>query len=273
MDKIRIEDLEIYAHHGVMKEENILGQKFLLTLELGVDTYQAGRSDELSDSINYAEVAHFVNAYLKEHTFKLIEAAAEHLAEEILLHFPVNEIVVEVKKPWAPILLPLSHVSVKIHRKWHTVCLSIGSNMGDTKANLDQAVALLEKEPKIKVTKISDYLITKPYGGVEQDDFLNAALVLKTLLTPPELLEVIGKIEQSLKRERIVHWGPRTIDLDILLYDDLVVREENLTIPHIEMHKRDFVLRPLVEIAPEATHPLLKKTVYQMFTDLEKACQ
>lgn len=270
MDKIKIEDLEIYAHHGVMKEENVLGQKFLLSLELGVDTCKAGRTDELRDSINYAEVAHFTNNYLKEHTFQLIEAVAEHIAEEILLHFPVKEIHVEVKKPWAPILLPMSHVSVEIHRKWHTVYLSIGSNMGDTKANLDKAVALLEAEPKIHVEKVSSYLVTKPYGGVEQDDFLNAALVVETLYTPQELLAVIGTIEKSLKRERMIHWGPRTIDLDILLYDDYVVREENLTIPHIEMHKRDFVLRPLVEIAPEAYHPLLKNSIYQLFEELNK---
>lgn len=270
MDKIKIEDLEIYAHHGVMKEENVLGQKFLLTLELGVDTSLVGKTDELNDSINYAEVAHYVNTYLKEHTYRLIEAAAEHIAEELLLHFPIKEVLVEVKKPWAPILLPLSHVSVAIHRKWHKVCLSIGSNMGDKKENLDKAVALLLANPKIRVEKVSDYLVTEPYGGVEQDDFLNAALVVKTLLTPQELLSVIGEVEKALKRERVIHWGPRTIDLDILLYDDYVVREENLLIPHIEMHKRDFVLRPLVQIAPEAYHPLLQKTVYQLFEELDK---
>lgn len=268
MDKILIKDLEVYAHHGVLKEENVLGQKFLISLALFLDTAKAGKTDDLSYSVSYADVAHFVNQFLQEHTFKLIETAAELVAEEILIHFPVKEVHVKVKKPWAPILLPMDTVAVCIERKWHTVCLSIGSNMGDTKKNLEQAVHMLSEDPKIHVTKVSKFITTKPYGGVEQDDFLNGAVVMETLLSPRELLQKIGMIEQELKRERLIHWGPRTIDLDILLYDQEVVQEPDLIIPHVEMHLRDFVLRPLVEIAPEAKHPLLQKTVYQLFHDL-----
>lgn len=269
MDKIIIQDLEVYAHHGVLKEETVLGQKFLISLVLSLETSKAGKTDCLSYSVSYADVAHFVNQYLQEHTFKLIETAAEQVAEEILLHFPVKEIKVQVKKPWAPILLPMDTVAVEIERKWHTVCLSIGSNMGDTKHNLEQAIAMLSADSKIHVTKVSQFIVTEPYGGVEQDDFLNGALVIETLLSPYELLDKIGSIEQALKRERLIHWGPRTIDLDILLYDQEVVQEPDLKIPHVEMHLRDFVLRPLVEIAPEAKHPLLQKTVYQLFEDLQ----
>lgn len=270
MDTITIKDLEVYGNHGVLKEENVLGQKFLITAVLYVDAAKAGDSDQLEDSVSYAEVAHEVNDFFKEHTYQLIEAVAQQLAYRILMKFPVEKVSIEVKKPWAPILLPLDTVSVKLERQWHTVYFSIGSNMGEKEKNLKDAVNMLDENPKIRVTKISDFLVTEPYGGVEQDDFLNAALEVKTLLTPREILAEIGKIEQALKRERLIHWGPRTIDLDILLYDDQVVREPDLCIPHIEMHKRQFVLEPLEQIAPQAVHPLLEKTVYQMLSELVK---
>ena len=111
-------------------------------------------------------------------------------------------------------------------------------------------------------------MTTEPYGGVEQDDFLNACLLLKTLLSPEELLERLHEIEKGAHRERIVRWGPRTLDLDILLYDDLVMENEDLIIPHIEIHLREFVLKPLSEIAPNIRHPIYKKTVAQMLKEL-----
>lgn len=268
MDKIKIQNLEVYAHHGVLQEETVLGQKFLVSIELRLDTRRAGKKDELQYSVSYADVAHFVNKYFQEHTYRLIEAVAEHVAEELLIRFPIEAVTIEVKKPWAPILLPMDTVAVTIDRKWNTSYLSIGSNMGDTKGNLEQAIAMLRENPKIQVVKVSELIVTEPYGGVEQDDFLNGALEIKTLLSPTELLAEIGVIEGALKRERTIHWGPRTIDLDILLYEERVITEPDLKIPHVELHLRDFVLRPLVEIAPQAKHPLLEKTVYQLFLEL-----
>ena len=104
---------------------------------------------------------------------------------------------------------------------------------------------------------------------VEQDDFLNGCLELKTLLSPEELLESIHEIEKNAGRERVIHWGPRTLDLDILLYDDLVLEREELCIPHVEMHKRKFVLEPLHEIAPYKRHPVYGKTVREMLEDCD----
>lgn len=268
-DEICIEDLEVYARHGVFPEETKLGQRFMVSVTMYTNTRNAGKNDELDFSVNYGEVSHFITAYMQEHTYKLIEAVAENLAEELLLKIPLLAGVdIELKKPWAPVGLPLKYVSVKISRFWHEVYLGLGSNLGDKKAYLDCAVESLDAIRGCKVEKVSEYLVTKPYGGVEQDDFLNACLRLKTMLSPEELLQEIHKIEQKAHRERIVRWGPRTLDLDILLYDDWIVETEDLIIPHIEMHMRDFVLKPLSEIAPNKRHPIYKKTVSQMLAEL-----
>ena len=165
--------------------------------------------------------------------------------------------------------LPLDTVSVEISRSWHTAYIALGSNMGDKKAYLDRAVALLDAADDCGVIRVSDYLVTEPYGGVEQDDFLNGALELKTLLPPYELLNLLHEIEADANRERIIHWGPRTLDLDILLYDDEVIDAPDLHIPHIEMHLRDFVLIPMAEIAPWKRHPITNMTMLQMLQALQ----
>lgn len=270
MDKITIQNLEVFAKHGVFPEENVLGQKFVISAVLYTSTRKAGITDELAYSVNYGEVSHFIKNYVESHTWKLLESVVEHLAEEILLHFPLlNQVDLEIKKPWAPIGLPLDTVSIEISRKWHTVYIALGSNIGDTRGFLDFAVHMLEKRSDCQVQKVSDYLVTKPYGGVEQDDFLNGALELKTMLDPEELLDALHEIEKAAHRERKTHWGPRTLDLDILLYDDLVFDTKDLHIPHVEMHLRDFVLIPMAQIAPWKRHPLTGKTMEEMKNNLK----
>lgn len=264
-DEIHIENLEFFARHGVFPEETNLGQKFIVSLTMYMNTRKAGKSDDLEVSVDYGAVSHFITDYMKENTFLLIEAAAENLVRELLLHFPlVKGIDLELKKPWAPIGLPVEYASVKISRFWHRAYLGMGSNLGDKKGYLDQAVEKIKEDPECVVEKVSQYLVTEPYGGVEQDDFLNACMVVRTLFSPEELLDKLHEIEQEAHRERIIHWGPRTLDLDILMYDDLVMESDDLIIPHIEMDKREFVLKPLCEIAPNLRHPILKKTVSQL---------
>lgn len=264
-DKIHVKNLEVYANHGVFHEETVLGQKFLVSLVLYTKTRRAGLSDHIDDSINYGEVCNFVTAYMKNNTYQLIEAVAENLAEQLLLNYDKLEgVKVEIKKPWAPIGLPIETVSIEIERFWHTAYIALGSNMGDKKKYLDDAVEHLNDHKCCKVEKVSSYLVTKPYGNVEQDDFLNGCLCLKTILSCEELLDVLHEIELLAHRERIIHWGPRTLDLDILLFDDDIIDQEDLIVPHIEMHKRSFVLKPLCEIAPYKRHPILLKTIKEL---------
>ena len=270
LDKIEIKELEVFANHGVYPEENVLGQKFVISATLFTRTRLAGLTDELSASINYGEVSHMITDFTRKHTYKLLESLAENLAEMLLCSLSgLEKITLKIEKPWAPVGLPLKTVSVEITRKWHTAYIAFGSNMGDKKAYLDRAVALLDAADDCGVIRVSDYLVTEPYGGVEQDDFLNGALELKTLLPPYELLNLLHEIEADANRERIIHWGPRTLDLDILLYDDEVIDAPDLHIPHIEMHLRDFVLIPMAEIAPWKRHPITNMTMLQMLQALQ----
>ena len=269
LDEIRIEDLEVFANHGVFPEENVLGQKFLVSAVLYTDTRRAGRTDDLTASIHYGEVCAFIDRYLREHTFKLLERAAESLAEELLLNTQnLRKIRIEIKKPWAPVGLPLKTVSVSIEREWHDVIIALGSNMGDREGYLNGAVEKLNAVRGCRVKKVSDFIETPPYGVTDQADFLNGCLEMETLMYPHELLDELHRIEKEAGRERIIRWGPRTLDLDIIFYDDMILQDDDLCIPHVEMHKREFVLKPLCGIAPYKRHLVTGKTVKEMLDEV-----
>ena len=149
-----------------------------------------------------------------------------------------------------------------------TVYLGLGANLGKRIKTLKEATKKLEARPEISVTARSPYYETAPQGGPPQPLYVNAVLGIETGLSPEELLKVAHEVEDSLGRDRNnskeERWGPRTIDIDILLYDDLIVEDEHLTIPHPMMHERRFVLEPLVDISPASMHPTLGKTASQL---------
>lgn len=269
MDKINIRNLEVFSNHGVFEEENVLGQKFVVSATLYTTTRKAGEEDNLQDTIHYAQVCHAIKDFMQENTFQLIETVAEQLAKYLLIEFEnLNAITLEIKKPWAPIALPLEYVSVEITRGWHTVYLSLGSNMGDREMYLEDAVATLEGDPCCEVVQVTPWTETEPYGMVDQDPFFNGCLELRTIYDPYKLLEVLHEIEAAAGRERKVHWGPRTLDLDILLYGDRIIDSKELIIPHVDMHNREFVLLPMVQLAPWRRHPLLHKSMKELYDDL-----
>ncbi len=270
MDKIRIDDIRIFAYHGVLPEEKKTGQNFFVSAELGLDLKPSGTSDKLERTVNYADITQLIIGTFTETAFNTIEAAAESVVETILAEYDlIREVTIRVSKPEAPIDADFRDVSVEITRKRHTVYLGLGSNLGDKRGYLNKAVEELGMDSSIKVFKVSEYIETEPYGPVDQPDFLNAVMEIETPLEAEELLSIIHDIEQEAGREILIHWGPRTLDIDILLYDDEVINTASLTIPHPEMHKREFVLKPLAEIAPFVYHPTLKKNAVQMLEDLK----
>ncbi|MCI5805523.1 MAG: 2-amino-4-hydroxy-6-hydroxymethyldihydropteridine diphosphokinase [Clostridium sp.] len=270
MDQIIIENLEIFGYHGVFEEEAFLGQKFIVDARLYLDTRPAGQTDDLTQSLDYGEVCQFIKKLVETERYMLIEKIAEEIASGLLLTYDLlQKVEITVKKPWAPVRVHLDTVAVRIERGWHTVYLSIGSNMGDKEGYLDFAIDRLNALPDTKVTEVSDYIETEPYGDVEQDNFLNGALKIQTLKSPEELLDTTMAIEKEAHRERIVHWGPRTLDIDILFYDDAIIHTKRLTVPHIEIPKRTFVLEPLAAIAPYYMHPILHTSVLELLQRLE----
>ena len=151
-----------------------------------------------------------------------------------------------------------------------TAYIGVGSNLGNREKNCYHAIELLEKR-RIVVKKKSSLYETEPWGEQDQPQFINMALEVETELEPYKLLRALKAIEKEMGREKTLKWGPRIIDLDILLFDALFLRDNSLQIPHPLMHERAFVLKPLCEIAPEKIHPLLKARMCDLLEKLQKS--
>ncbi len=269
MDYITIKGLKIFAHHGVLEEETRNGQDFYVNARLYYDMENASHTDEVTDAVHYGEVCMFMTEFLQNNTYKLLERAVAETMQAVLKEFPLLQgLEMELCKPNAPIPLPFENVSVTRSLWWNTVYLSIGSNMGDKEKYLKQAMDTLQSDKAFKEVRASKWIETEPYGGVEQEKFLNGAIEVKTLLSPRKLLERLHEIEKQAGRERTIHWGPRTLDLDIIFYEDKRVEEPDLIIPHLDMANRRFVLEPLNELAPMYVHPVLGKTVKELLEEL-----
>lgn len=150
------------------------------------------------------------------------------------------------------------------------VFISIGSNMGDKYNNCIQGIQGLDALDSTKVVEVSSFYKTEPVDYTDQDWFVNGALKIETQLDPEALMLSLKRIEQALGQyEKSVRFGPRILDLDILLYGDLITTGERVTLPHPRMHKRCFVLKPLCDIAPDVIHPVLKISVKEMLARVE----
>ncbi|WP_046059056.1 2-amino-4-hydroxy-6-hydroxymethyldihydropteridine diphosphokinase [Clostridium sp. IBUN22A] len=231
MDKIFLKNVEIFAKHGVFQEEKTLGQKFILDIELSLDTKEAGVTGDLTKSVHYGELCHRIEEIFTKESYDLIETAAQHSLK--------NE-----------------------------AYLSIGSNIGDKQSNLKDAIERLSLLNEIKVEKVSEFLVTEPWGYTDQEEFLNGAVKIKTTFSPKELVRALLNIESEMKRERIIKWGPRIIDLDVVFYDDLISDDEEIILPHPRMEEREFVLKPLSEICPYKIHPVLRKSIVKLLDEL-----
>lgn len=271
MDKVYLNNVELFANHGVFKEEKILGQKFILSLELSLDFSAAAKKGDLSQSVHYGELCHKVEGVFGEKSYDLIETVAYKIGYYILNEYQVvKEVKVFLKKPWAPIGRHLDYAAVETTVKRHKAYICLGSNIGDKSKYLNSAIEKIEEIEGTKVTKKSDFVTTEPWGYIEQEEFLNGIIEVETFVNPEELMGNLLRIEKELDRVREVKWGPRTIDLDIILYDDLISNNEFVILPHPRMHLREFVLEPLNQIAPYAIHPLKNKRIFELLEDIKK---
>lgn len=146
--------------------------------------------------------------------------------------------------------------------------IGIGSNLGDSLANCRQAIKVIGAEKENKIVACSLFYLTEPVGRKDQSWFVNAVIAVETTFSPHQLIDFLMHVEKNMGRERKERWGPRIIDLDILFYENLICQENNLQIPHPEIARRRFVLRPLQDIAPHLVHPLLGKTVSELLDEL-----
>lgn len=270
MDKILIRDLELFGKHGVLPEERSLGQKFVLDADLYLDLSEAGKEDDLTKTVHYGHLCEEMERVFQERDYQLIEAAASALAEHVLRNHPmVEKITLTLKKPWAPVKMNLAYPAVEITRSWHEAYIALGSNLGDREGQIRQALDLIGASGHTRVVKVSGLQETEPVGYTDQAPFINGAAAIRTLLSPVELVRWLLSVEQELKRVRPVKWGPRTIDLDVIFYDDAVTSLDEIVIPHPRMQERAFVLEPLNELAPFKMHPVLGRRVFELLADLK----
>lgn len=251
MNVIRIRGLEIPACHGVKDFEKVNPQRFVFDADLFCDFYAAATSDDIEKTVNYSRVCAQIAEITRGNVFNLIEKLAYECAFSVMERFErIEKITLTVGKPDAPVKQKFDTVAATVTVEKVRAYLSIGSSMGDKKQYLDAAVKMLGETRGVKVEQVSDYLESGPYGGVAKNTFLNCAVCVSTFLTPRALLDEIHRIEAWCGRVRRERWGDRTLDIDIVFFGDQTVREEGLIIPHPDYKNRDFVIKPLKQIAP-----------------------
>ncbi|WP_270887236.1 2-amino-4-hydroxy-6-hydroxymethyldihydropteridine diphosphokinase [Pedococcus sp. 5OH_020] len=256
-DQIVLKGICARGRHGVLDFEKRDGQTFVVDVTMYLDLAPAGSSDDLADTVNYAEVAGDVVALVEGEPLDLIEALAARIADRVLSRPLVEAVEVVVHKPEAPVGHPFTDVQVRVARERQApVVIALGSNLGESVENLHDATIALYG--LIDIVEVSPVVETDPVGGPDQPPYLNAVVTGTTHLAPSSLLSGLHDIERAQGRTREVRWGPRTLDLDLIQYGDPVfdtdVRMDtaNLTLPHPRAHQRAFVLVPWLQAEPEA---------------------
>ncbi|UVI37072.1 2-amino-4-hydroxy-6-hydroxymethyldihydropteridine diphosphokinase [Brevibacterium spongiae] len=287
-DRIELRGLTVRGNHGVFDFEKRDGQDFVIDVTLHTSIAAAAATDDLAETIHYGELAEDVAGIVENNTFDLIETLADRIADHCLSLCEHVEVVVH--KPSAPIQRAFDDVRIRVERRRTAAphaadpaepatlapasassdadgtdraggtdrteaYLNLGANLGDARDTLDQAVEALDRHPDITVERRSSLYRTAPWGGVEQNYFLNLGLIVTTTLSALELLSVAQGIEVACGRTRELRWGPRTLDIDLIRFgpeaDELVSSTPRLTLPHPRAHERAFVLAPWAELVGE----------------------
>ncbi len=256
-DRISLLGVRARGHHGVLAEEKRDGQEFVVDVVLHLDLEAAGTSDDLTRTVNYAEVGADVVARVEGPSLDLIESLAEQIAGDALARPGVRAVEVTVHKPQAPVGVPFGDVAVTITRtRAVEVVVALGANLGDPVATLEAAVARLGEV--VDDVRRAPFVTTDPVGPPDQPRYTNTVVVGTTALGPEELLAALHAVEARHGRVRDVRWGARTLDLDLVQYGDptrgtdVVSGRPELLLPHPRAHERAFVLHPWSRVAPDA---------------------
>lgn len=270
-DKVFVKDLKVPCIIGVNPWERLEKQNVVINLTLykkAGNVVQQGAIEDVDSpafisAYDYRKVANAVTEYVEKSDFKTVEAFVTAIAKVVCKDCGVDKVTVRAEKPSALTFAKAAGVEITRHKSffeqdsvaideqgqatgWHTAYIALGSNIGDRKGNIEKALQMMEGDA-IKVGRTSSLYETEPMYVLDQPKFLNGACQIKTTLEPHALLRELKRIEDECGRVKVVEKGPRCIDLDILLYDQLVMNTADLTIPHALMLERAFVLRPLCE--------------------------
>jgi len=261
-DRIEIRGLRVMTLVGVLAHERESAQPLEFDIILEGDLRDAGSSDDLADTAHYGLVAERAATIARETKDELLERLVHRIAEDALTFDRVEAVEVIVRKLRPPIAEDIQHTAVRIRRTRadlqipprtsHRAIVALGSNLGDRVGYLKLAV----RELGSSLIAQSQVFETAPVGGPDnQGAYLNMTVAVETSLDPFAMLRRCQRIESLALRQRIVHWGPRTLDVDLLFFDDITIVSPELTIPHPRYAERRFVLTPLAEVAPELCPP------------------
>lgn len=260
-DRIVLQGVSATGFHGVLDAEKRDGQPFVVDVTMHLDLSQAGRTDDLASTVNYATVAGFVVQRIKATPpFDLIERLAEAIADDVLTMPLVEHVEVTVHKPQAPVGHPFTDVAVTVERlNGPQVVIALGANLGEPAETLRAAMAEIAMLAPFSLTGASGLYSSDPVGGPDgQPEYVNAVVVGRWLSSPAALLQALHSIENNFGRTREVRWGARTLDLDIIQFGrpgtphEVTSDDPVLTLPHPRAHERSFVLVPWLEADPTA---------------------
>lgn len=267
-----LSNLEFYGYHGYFPEENVLGQRFKVSIEAYGELSLSHTSGDLDDSVSYVDIFDVVKEVFYSKKYKILEQLGYDIGKAIIAKFfRIKSVQVLVMKPEVPIPVTCDYFGIQQEIKRETIAyLGLGSNLGDREGYLNSAIHQLDFHKEIEVTKTSKVYETDPFGYEDQGMFLNMVVEVKTSLSPRALLKYCNHIESNLLRQRDVKWGPRTIDVDILTYEDYTSDEEILTLPHPGVTQRAFVLLPLKDVV-EADFSINEKNIDEMISDVDQS--
>jgi len=249
---ITLAGVTAYGYHGVLDSERQEGQDFIVDVSMDVDTTPAAHSDDVTQTVNYAEVAADIVAIIEGEPRNLIETVMAQIADTVMANYElIQSATITLHKPQAPVGVPFGDVSIRTQRHREVpVVIAVGANLGQPDETVTGAIGQLDDIPGVWGVRASPLYRTTPVGGPEQDDYVNAVVLASTSLSPHRLLLQLQQLENLWGRTRTVRWGPRSLDLDLVQYGDpgdgseQLVSDEVLELPHPRAYQRAFVLVP-----------------------------